>query len=107
VFPQQWEKDDYRMVRFEDTPKQVNKQFAIDLIAKVPPASMKSRVVACDGGGGPTGHPKVYINLVKFLSLFQNINFCHNYYKSVYVNIYRIFEGLPIYAIHRQFAYII
>lgn len=44
--------------------KQVNPRFAIDLIASVPPTKTKARIVSCDGGGGPTGHPKVYINLV-------------------------------------------
>ena len=68
--------------------KQVNSQWAIDLIAKVPPIEVNTRIVsstafitsslqsshmtcppisasqvACDGGGGPLGHPKVYINL--------------------------------------------
>lgn len=66
---QKFEKDDYRLVRFVDKKKHVNKQFAIDLIAKVPPAAKKERVVWCDGGGGPTGHPKVYINLVRFNAL--------------------------------------
>jgi len=62
---QHWEADDYRLVRFESSPKQVNPQFAIDLIAQVPPTKVKARTVACDGGGGALGHPKVYINLDK------------------------------------------
>ncbi|KAI8872458.1 hypothetical protein GQ42DRAFT_104039, partial [Ramicandelaber brevisporus] len=36
---------------------------AIDLIAKTPVTFVEERVVACDGGGGALGHPKVYINL--------------------------------------------
>lgn len=64
VWFQQFEKDDYRLARFIDKPKQVNQKFAIDLIAAVPPEARKERIVWCDGGGGPTGHPKVYINLV-------------------------------------------
>nr|CAG4644516.1 EOG090X0NBY [Lepidurus arcticus] len=60
---QQWEADDSRMARFVDRPKQVTPMRAIDLIAKVPPKVVKQRVVACDGGGGALGHPKVYINL--------------------------------------------
>uniref|UniRef100_A0A4Y7LLY6 NADH dehydrogenase [ubiquinone] iron-sulfur protein 6, mitochondrial n=1 Tax=Eubosmina coregoni TaxID=186181 RepID=A0A4Y7LLY6_9CRUS len=60
---QKWDDNDYRLVRFENTPRQLNSQFAIDLIAQVPPKESKSRVVSCDGGGGPLGHPKVYINL--------------------------------------------
>ncbi|XP_067011254.1 NADH dehydrogenase [ubiquinone] iron-sulfur protein 6, mitochondrial [Anabrus simplex] len=62
---QAWKENDYRLVRFIDRPKHVNPNFAIDLIAAVPPAQRKERVVWCDGGGGPTGHPKVYINLDK------------------------------------------
>ncbi|KAF4532680.1 hypothetical protein B566_EDAN002915 [Ephemera danica] len=63
--PLQWEDNDYRNVRFIETPKQVNPSFAITLIDRVPPAAANKRVVWCDGGGGPTGHPKVYINLDK------------------------------------------
>lgn len=47
---------------------QVNKNFAIDLIAEQPVSEVESRVISCDGGGGALGHPKVYINLV--ISLF-------------------------------------
>ncbi|KAJ3375778.1 hypothetical protein GGF31_002982 [Allomyces arbusculus] len=36
---------------------------AIDLIAEQPVQKVHQRVVACNGGGGPLGHPKVYINL--------------------------------------------
>lgn len=43
---------------------QVNENFAIDLIAEQPVSDVQNRVVACDGGGGALGHPKVYINLV-------------------------------------------
>ncbi|XP_008470841.1 NADH dehydrogenase [ubiquinone] iron-sulfur protein 6, mitochondrial-like [Diaphorina citri] len=69
---QKFEKDDYRPVRFVDKEKHVNTQFAIDLIAEVPPKPCKERVVWCDGGSGPTGHPKVYINLVSY-SMSMNI----------------------------------
>lgn len=62
---QKWDKDDYRMVRFINSPKNVNKNIAMELIAEEPPKKVKSRVVACDGGGGPTGHPQVFINLDK------------------------------------------
>ncbi|XP_025159440.1 NADH dehydrogenase [ubiquinone] iron-sulfur protein 6, mitochondrial isoform X2 [Harpegnathos saltator] len=61
---QVFEKDDYRLVRFINRPKEVNENWAIKLIDEVPPALAKDRIVACDGGGGPLGHPKVYINLV-------------------------------------------
>ncbi|KYN44572.1 NADH dehydrogenase [ubiquinone] iron-sulfur protein 6, mitochondrial [Trachymyrmex septentrionalis] len=62
---QAFEKDDYRLVRFLNRPKEVNKNWAIKLIDEVPPSPEKDRIVACDGGGGPLGHPKVYINLDK------------------------------------------
>ncbi|XP_073987879.1 NADH dehydrogenase (ubiquinone) 13 kDa A subunit [Rhodnius prolixus] len=62
---QQFESTDYRLVRFVDKNKTVNPKFAIDLINAVPPKEVGHRVVWCDGGGGPTGHPKVYINLDK------------------------------------------
>ena len=62
---QKYDEDDYRRVRFlGKSRKQVNTRFAIDLINEVPPEPRKERVVSCDGGGGPTGHPRVYINLV-------------------------------------------
>ncbi|KAG5346535.1 NDUS6 protein, partial [Acromyrmex charruanus] len=62
---QAFEKDDYRLVRFVNRSKEVNKNWAIKLIDEVPPSPKKDRIVACDGGGGPLGHPKVYINLDK------------------------------------------
>ncbi|KAL6444391.1 hypothetical protein ACFW04_001924 [Cataglyphis niger] len=62
---QVFEKDDYRLIRFMDRPKEVNKNWGIKLINEVPPFPKKERIVACDGGGGPLGHPKVYINLDK------------------------------------------
>uniref|UniRef100_A0A3P9HHM1 NADH dehydrogenase [ubiquinone] iron-sulfur protein 6, mitochondrial n=1 Tax=Oryzias latipes TaxID=8090 RepID=A0A3P9HHM1_ORYLA len=43
----------------------VNKNFAIKLVAEEPVAEVGVRVVSCDGGGGALGHPKVYINLDK------------------------------------------
>lgn len=55
----------------------MNKQFAIDLIAAVPPKPEKARIVWCDGGGGPTGHPKVYINLVSYV-VQHTVNFMWN-----------------------------
>lgn len=53
-------------MRFIDKQKHVNPNFAINLIAEVPPKACKERVVWCDGGDGPVGHPKVYINLVSY-----------------------------------------
>ncbi|XP_076170087.1 NADH dehydrogenase (ubiquinone) 13 kDa A subunit [Ptiloglossa arizonensis] len=60
-----YDKDDYRNARFVNRPKEVNENWAIKLIDEVPPVSKKERVVSCNGGGGPLGHPKVYINLDK------------------------------------------
>merc|ERR1712071_284983 len=55
---QHWEEKDYRLSRFEDSPKQINSQFAIDLIARVPPKEEKSRIVSCDGGVEPWVTPR-------------------------------------------------
>ncbi|KAF1812344.1 hypothetical protein P152DRAFT_382377, partial [Eremomyces bilateralis CBS 781.70] len=38
---------------------------AIDLIHKQPVRWREERVVSCDGGGGPLGHPRIFINLDK------------------------------------------
>ncbi|XP_004597976.1 NADH dehydrogenase [ubiquinone] iron-sulfur protein 6, mitochondrial [Ochotona princeps] len=62
---QVYDDQDYRRIRFEGRQKEVNKNFAIDLIAEQPVSDVQNRVVACDGGGGALGHPKVYINLDK------------------------------------------
>jgi NADH dehydrogenase (ubiquinone) Fe-S protein 6 len=62
---QSFAETDPRSARFSVTglQKQVNPNWAIDLIAKVPPKVVKTRKVSCDGGGGALGHPRVYINL--------------------------------------------
>ncbi|XP_077166954.1 NADH dehydrogenase [ubiquinone] iron-sulfur protein 6, mitochondrial [Paroedura picta] len=62
---QVYEESDYRRVRFVGRQKEVNENFAVDLIAEQPVTEVGTRVVACDGGGGALGHPKVYINLDK------------------------------------------
>ncbi|XP_078541853.1 NADH dehydrogenase [ubiquinone] iron-sulfur protein 6, mitochondrial [Lissotriton helveticus] len=62
---QVFDEGDYRKVRFVARQKEVNEQFAIDLIKEEPVSEVDSRVVSCDGGGGALGHPKVYINLDK------------------------------------------
>ncbi|KAJ3168465.1 hypothetical protein HDU88_001347 [Geranomyces variabilis] len=51
--------------RFEQTDfdLQPNPLSAQELIAQVPVRMVSARRVACDGGGGALGHPKVYINL--------------------------------------------
>ncbi|XP_034186241.1 NADH dehydrogenase (ubiquinone) 13 kDa A subunit [Osmia lignaria lignaria] len=62
---QVFDDDDYRNVRFINRQKEVNENWAIKLIDEVPPEPAKDRIVSCNGGGGPLGHPKVYINLDK------------------------------------------
>ncbi|XP_013916657.1 PREDICTED: NADH dehydrogenase [ubiquinone] iron-sulfur protein 6, mitochondrial [Thamnophis sirtalis] len=62
---QVYEEKDYRKVRFVGRQKEVNENFAIDLIAEQPVSEVETRVVWCDGGRGALGHPKVYINLDK------------------------------------------
>ncbi|PVI04303.1 NADH-ubiquinone oxidoreductase [Periconia macrospinosa] len=47
---------------FEDQPRPYA---AIELIHRQPVRWTKDRVVSCDGGGGPLGHPKVFINVDK------------------------------------------
>ncbi|KAG9627585.1 hypothetical protein KCV04_g11387, partial [Aureobasidium melanogenum] len=36
---------------------------AIELIHKQPVRWVKERTVKCDGGGGPLGHPRIFINV--------------------------------------------
>jgi len=61
---QAWEDDDIRSLRFMDKTKETNENWAINLIANIPPIVVNTRVVACHGGSNPAlGHPKVYINL--------------------------------------------
>ncbi|KAH8241528.1 NADH dehydrogenase [ubiquinone] iron-sulfur protein 6, mitochondrial [Drosophila bipectinata] len=62
---QVFDKDDYRNVRFTNATRYVNDNWGIKLIEEVPPKECTERVVFCDGGDGPLGHPKVYINLDK------------------------------------------
>ncbi|KAB5570818.1 hypothetical protein GE09DRAFT_1055601 [Coniochaeta sp. 2T2.1] len=53
--------------RFEQTDFDLQPQpySAMELVHKTPVRWTHDRVVACDGGGGPTGHPKIYINTDK------------------------------------------
>ncbi|KAJ3579020.1 hypothetical protein NPX13_g1540 [Xylaria arbuscula] len=53
--------------RFEQTEfdLQPAAKAAIELIHKQPVRWTHERMVACDGGGGPAGHPRVYINTDK------------------------------------------
>ncbi|KAI1464671.1 uncharacterized protein F4812DRAFT_462383 [Daldinia caldariorum] len=53
--------------RFEQTDFSLQPQplAAIELIHKKPVQWTHDRVVACDGGGGPAGHPRIFINTDK------------------------------------------
>ncbi|KAF3479648.1 uncharacterized protein GIQ15_06624 [Arthroderma uncinatum] len=53
--------------RFEQTiiDHQPQPYAAIDLIHKQPVRWTKERIVSCDGGGGPLGHPRIFINTDK------------------------------------------
>ncbi|XP_062385667.1 NADH dehydrogenase [ubiquinone] iron-sulfur protein 6, mitochondrial [Sardina pilchardus] len=62
---QVYDENDVRRARFIGKEKEVNKNFAIKLVAEESVSDVGTRVVSCDGGGGALGHPKVYINLDK------------------------------------------
>ncbi|KAE9408083.1 hypothetical protein BT96DRAFT_849679 [Gymnopus androsaceus JB14] len=51
--------------RFEQTTMELqpNPLSAMALIADEPIRVVEGRKAVCDGGGGPLGHPKIYINL--------------------------------------------
>ncbi|KAI1180126.1 hypothetical protein F4777DRAFT_362359 [Nemania sp. FL0916] len=53
--------------RFEQTDfdLQPASMAAIELIHRQPVRWTHDRMVACDGGGGPAGHPKIFINTDK------------------------------------------
>ncbi|RHZ54516.1 zinc-finger domain-containing protein [Aspergillus thermomutatus] len=53
--------------RFEQTIMEFQPQpmAAIELIHKQPVRWTKKRIVSCDGGGGPLGHPRIFINTDK------------------------------------------
>lgn len=48
-----------------DNVQQPRPLAAIDLIHKQPVRWTKERQVSCDGGGGPLGHPRIFINVDK------------------------------------------
>ncbi|OHE95595.1 zinc-finger domain-containing protein [Colletotrichum orchidophilum] len=62
--------------RFEQTDFSLQPQphSAIELIHKEPVRWTHQRVVACDGGGGPSGHPRIYINTDK--PEISSCNYC-------------------------------
>ncbi|KAI1393704.1 zinc-finger domain-containing protein [Hypoxylon trugodes] len=53
--------------RFEQTDfaLQPQSKAAIELIHRQPVRWTHDKVVACDGGGGPAGHPRIFINTDK------------------------------------------
>ena len=53
--------------RFEQTDYSLQPQpySAMELVHKQPVQWTHDRIVACDGGGGPAGHPRVFINTDK------------------------------------------
>ncbi|KAI9460589.1 ubiquinone oxidoreductase 20 kd subunit [Lactarius psammicola] len=53
--------------RFEQTimDLQPNPLSAMELLANEPVRLVHARKAVCDGGSGPLGHPKIYINLDK------------------------------------------
>merc|ERR1712032_1592890 len=71
---QYYDEADWRNMRFDarGATKLVNRNWAIDLVDKVPPIAVKGKRVMCDGSLDPVtghpipgeqGHPAVYINL--------------------------------------------
>jgi NADH dehydrogenase (ubiquinone) Fe-S protein 6 len=46
---------------------QPNPLSAMELVNSIPPTIVHGRRAVCDGGGGPLGHPKIYINLVSWI----------------------------------------
>jgi len=60
---QVFEEGDHRLARFVNKQKEMNPRFAIDLIDAEPPQAVQARKTFCDGGDGPLGHPRVFINL--------------------------------------------
>ncbi|KAF5134300.1 Lactobacillus shifted protein [Metarhizium anisopliae] len=53
--------------RFEQTDFDLQPQplSAMEMIHKEPVRWTHDRIVACDGGGGPAGHPRIFINTDK------------------------------------------
>ena len=58
-----WEEKDFRNVRFLENGKITNDRWSMKLIEEVAPIEVDTHIVACDGGGGALGHPRIYINL--------------------------------------------
>jgi len=79
--------------RFEQTVMEYQPQplAAIDLIHKQPVRWTDSKIVSCDGGGGPLGHPKIFINVDKpqiNWCTYCGLPFAHNHHR-------KFLESLP------------
>lgn len=61
----------FETINLERQPKPLA---AIKLIEQAPVREVAERVVSCDGGGGPLGHPKIYINLVPAYTNSQSVS---------------------------------
>ncbi|KAF2646877.1 hypothetical protein P280DRAFT_465030 [Massarina eburnea CBS 473.64] len=67
---------------FEDQPRPYA---AIDLIHKQPVRWTKERTVSCDGGGGPLGHPRIFINTDKpqiCWCTYCGVPFAHEHHRA-------------------------
>ncbi|KAL7798351.1 hypothetical protein V8C37DRAFT_199283 [Trichoderma ceciliae] len=64
--------------RFEQTDFTLQPQpySAMELVHKVPVTWTHERTVSCDGGGGPAGHPRIFINTDK--PEIASCNYCGN-----------------------------
>ncbi|KAA6409028.1 MAG: NADH-ubiquinone oxidoreductase [Lasallia pustulata] len=73
--------------RFEQTLMEFQPQpeAAIELIHKQPVRWTQKRVVSCDGGGGPLGHPRIFINTDKpqiCMCTYCGIPFANEHHRS-------------------------
>ncbi|KAI9892438.1 MAG: hypothetical protein M1814_001395 [Vezdaea aestivalis] len=73
--------------RFEQTmmEHQPRPYAAIELIHKQPVRWTKKRVVSCDGGGGPLGHPRIFINVDKpkvCACTYCGLPYAHEHHKT-------------------------
>ncbi|KAL7821579.1 hypothetical protein M440DRAFT_1428750 [Trichoderma longibrachiatum ATCC 18648] len=64
--------------RFEQTDFSLQPQpyAAIELVHQVPVKWTHDKIVSCDGGGGPAGHPRIFINTDK--PEIATCNYCGN-----------------------------
>ncbi|KXS99063.1 hypothetical protein AC578_6955 [Pseudocercospora eumusae] len=66
----------------EDQPRPLA---AIELIHQQPVRWTKERVVSCDGGGGPLGHPRIFINVDKpqiCVCTYCGLPFAHEHHRK-------------------------